>query len=225
MKRDEQGLKNLRTMMKALAVRRTKGPSGVAGRQEQLISVVLTEAERSQYKAVRAHAKEQSRNLSGSGSMQPSYVILQAITRLRLLCSHGRTDVGPDSTASAPAWIQTGSCNQCGSTLLPTSTLGTQSYGSCSHTLCSECYMLHSAFLDTFPTPSSLACLICPEASEADGDSMDWTNTSTGDADIDVDLFDLPSSSYGSSKLARVVSQLLEIDRGCPSVGRSPEKR
>lgn len=94
-KLDERGLENLRLMMKALAIRRTKGASGVSGRSEKLMPVDLSPTERLQYERIRDRAKQLLFESSSSGCSQPSHVILQTILRLRQLCSHGHSNVVP----------------------------------------------------------------------------------------------------------------------------------
>lgn len=223
-KLDERGLKSLRLIMKALAIRRTKGASGVSGRSEKLMPVGLSLTERSQYERIRDRAKQLLES-STSGASHPSHAILQTILQLRQLCSHGHSNVNPGLGVTNLPYNGTDSCNQCGIVILKASTLENSFSGQCGHRLCPDCYVQYTALYDGLSDFSAYACPICDRPSAATEDTMDWANFSHDTADIDIfGDSDLRKPPTTSSKISCVMTQVLEIDRSRRS-DDSSEKR
>ena len=215
-KLDERGLENLRLMMKALAIRRTKGATGVSGRSEKLMPVELSSTERSRYEELRDRAKKLLLESSRTGCSQSSHVILQTILRLRQLCSHGHSNVIPGLDVTELPYTGVNNCNQCGFAISTVSTLEANFNGQCGHRFCSDCYIQYTVLYDALSSSSAQACPICDRPSTVTEDTMDWASgIHNGDDLAMVDAPDAQGSWKPSSKVSRVMSQLLEIDRSC----------
>lgn len=214
-KSDGQGLENLRLVMKAIAIRRTKGATGISGRSEKLVPVELSLTERSQYEGVRNRGKQLLLESSRSGCSQPSPIILKTIFRLRQLCSYGHFDIirGLDNTQLS--YNGTDSCNQCGIDISIISALEAEFHGQCGHRFCHDCYVQYTALHDGFGSPSVQACPLCDMPSAESEETMVWANDNHNGADMHmVDAPDPQDPWITSSKISRVISQLLEIERG-----------
>ncbi|SLM38846.1 Zinc finger, RING/FYVE/PHD-type [Lasallia pustulata] len=217
-KLDERGLENLRLMMKALAIRRTKGATGVSGRSEKLVPVELSPTERSRYTEIRDQAKQFLLESSTSGCSQPSHIILQTLLRLRQLCSHGHSNVIPGLDVKELPYNGMDSCNQCGIPIKTVFTLETNFRGQCGHQFCPDCYAQFTALYDGLSSFSAHACPICDSSSTLTGGTMDWASGIHTAADTHmVDAFEPQKPTTTSSKISTVISQLLEIDRRCRS--------
>lgn len=213
-KLDERGLENLHLLTKAIAIRRTKGTTGVSGRTDKLIPVSLSRTERLQYESIRDRAKQTLLESTIFGCSQASHVILQTILQLRRLCSHGYFDfiAGLDIADLPHNGID--GCNQCGTVIPTTSTLETSFSGQCGHRVCPDCYVQYTAMYDGLSDPSAYGCPICDRSSTVTEDTMDWAHGSHDAADIHmVDASDLQKPPTTSSKISSVMAQLLEIDR------------
>lgn len=225
-KLDERGLENLLLLMKAIAIRRTKGTTGVSGRTDKSMPVSLSPTERSHYESIRGRAKEMLLQSTRLGCSQPSHVILQTILQLRQLCSQGHLDVFSGMNIAHLPHIGIDGCNQCGTFIPTTSKLETSFSDQCGHRVCPDCYLQYTAMYDGLSNPLVYGCPICDRSSTVKKETMDWAHSNHDSADtLMFDASDVQKPATSSSKISSVMSQLLEIDRSRRSDDSSDKRQ
>lgn len=217
-KRDQQGLDNLRLMMKVFSLRRVKTGLGIEPPEERKVMVSLSEQERRQYDEVKAQLFSRLVEMSRSNSSKTSHVVLDGIRRLRQICCSGLTQVVHDARFENQSDIDFSPCNDCGAMIDSVAALHGAFYGQCGHSFCNSCYSTISESVSTLTT--ARGCPICCEVQDI---SADDTMQEDGLL-IDRDPNDYPNRPL-SSKLAAVLNSLAELDRNPPRSLEFPEKR
>ena len=85
-RKEEHALKNLRLVMRTVAIRRPKLSESDCKRSERDVLVELFQAEREQYDSTRTQAR---RTVTRTGNKSSAHTLLSFILRMRQLCSHG----------------------------------------------------------------------------------------------------------------------------------------
>lgn len=217
-KRDQQGLDNLRLMMKVFSLRRVKTGLGIEPPEERKVMISLSEEERRQYDEVKAQLFSRLVEMSRSNSSKTSHVVLDGIRCLRQICCSGLTQVVHDARFENQSAIDFSPCNDCGAMIDSVAALHGAFHGQCGHSFCNSCYSTISESVSTLAT--ARGCPICCEVQDISADDTMQEDCLL----IDRDQNDYPNRPL-SSKLAAVLNSLAELDRNPPRSLEYPEKR
>ena len=210
-KEDERGLLNLRLIMKAIALRRSRKICGNQRRSEYVTWVTLSQAERQQYISTRTQARK---NLLKIGTQTPAHKLLSSIILLRQVCSHGISKRVFTSGLVDQQEPQTRTCNceKCGD-IFPSPLISNRTFkATCRHQLCSECTFEQNTSPDIIDELSPRKCGICNEP----GAVLSHMSMGSTDNDNDVDMnrdermaanIELPS------KIEKVLHNLIKLER------------
>ncbi|CZR69306.1 uncharacterized protein PAC_19206 [Phialocephala subalpina] len=227
-RQDEKGLRNLRLTMRVISLRRGKQQTCNRRRNEYRIPVSLSVDERQRYNSTLIKAQR----LARIGARSCGLIMLQSISALRQLCSHGSlaqflcsdlylNDNNNDHKPPPRATFE--NCDNCHEKFSPPDKIAGVFKGSCGHEICSECVgeQRNSQCLDSIATPSQ--CYICQEPIVA----SDLIDTVSSDNDVDMDRDDaLPPGNMLSSKVEQVLSNLTELqERSDAESCNEPTKR
>ncbi|KAE8440874.1 hypothetical protein EG329_006361 [Mollisiaceae sp. DMI_Dod_QoI] len=225
-RQDEKGLRNLRLTMSVISLRRGKRQTCNRHRNEYMIHVNLSMDERQRYRSTLAEAQRLARTSRNCG-----HIMLQSISALRQLCSHGSleqaicSDLYPadDNNGSKPPPRATSeNCDKCHEEFSPLDKIAGAFKGSCGHEVCSECVdkQRNSQCLDSIATHSQ--CYACQEPIVG----SDLIDAVLSDNDLDMDRNDaLPPVKMLSSKIEQVVSNLIVLqERSYDESGNEPTK-
>lgn len=114
---DEQALKNLRSLMTVVALRRTKAMCQTSRRSDRVEMITLSAMEREQYHLVLARVRHMRFNLARDSP----HTLLSALTKLRRICSHGVLDLSANLEQSVKRSEEISTCRICGDSIpLPT---------------------------------------------------------------------------------------------------------
>ena len=225
-RQDEKGLRNLRSTMGVISLRRGRRQTCNQRRNEEVIPVNLSLDERQYYRSILAEAQRLART---SGKKRGS-IILQSISSLRQLCSHGSAHVpcsnlhpnhnNKYNNSLSPVSVN---CDNCHQNFLHSDSIIGAFKGSCGHKVCPD--FLHEQkngqYLDSITTFSQ--CYVCQEP------IVTSDLTDMGSPDIDIDMGqddDLPLAEVLSSKVEKVLSSLIELKERSPEEsGNGPIKR
>jgi SWI/SNF-related matrix-associated actin-dependent regulator of chromatin subfamily A3 len=218
-KRDQQGLDNLRLMMKVFSLRRVKSGLGIEPPKERKVMVTLSDHERSQYEQIKAQLLSRLVEISSSNSSKTSHVVLDGIRCLRQICCSGLTQIVHEAQLGSQPAVAFSPCNDCGAPVDAVTAQQGAFHGQCGHFFCDNCYSTVCNSMST-STPAR-GCPICGEIQDIPMD------------DTLRDAIFLPSSRIQSdchnrqlsSKLDAVLNSLAELDRTPPKNSEFPEKR
>ena len=218
--KDRKGLENLRLVMQAFCLRRTKKVCQMVPKHEIAISIDLSESERRAYGAIRDQGNRRLSQASRCGTHESGRVVLQTIHRLRQFCSHGQT---VDSASSDLLSETNRTCAQCSVVLSSTLAQESKLHGRYGHVLCQNCY-------DDFTGPGEVSDINPRSYYECDterdllstfqdGEMIDDTNNPSTEEHLDL------HPGFQSTKLLRLMGQLMENEISSFSVTRGPGKR
>jgi SWI/SNF-related matrix-associated actin-dependent regulator of chromatin subfamily A3 len=217
-KRDQQGLDNLRLMMKVFSLRRVKTGLGIEPPEERKVMVSLSEQERRQYDEVKAQLLSRLVEMSRSNSSKTSHVVLEGIRYLRQICCSGLTQAVHEARIGNRPAVDFSPCDDCGAMIDSVAALHGAFHGQCGHSFCDSCYSTISDSVSTLTT--ARGCPICCEVQDVPAD---------GKMQEDGLIFDGNQCDYPdrplSSKLTTVMNSLAELDRTHPRSLEFPEKR
>jgi hypothetical protein len=217
-KRDQQGLDNLRLMMKVFSLRRIKAGLGLQPPEERKVMVSLSDQERRQYDEVKAQLLSRLAEMPKSNSSKTSHVVLEGIRCLRQICCSGLTQVVHEARFENQSAIDISPCNDCGAMIDSVAALHGAFHGQCGHSFCNSCYSTISESVSTITT--ARCCPVCCEVQDIPADDTMQENGL---------LLDKNRNDYSnrplSSKLVAVQSSLAELDRNPPRSLEFPEKR
>ena len=211
-RQDEKGLRNLRSTMGVISLRRGRQQTGNRQRYEEMIHVDLSDDERQRHRLI----LEGAQHLARTTGKKRGHIILQSISALRQLCSHGSAHV-PSSNlhfnnnnryGTPLSRIPSLNCDNCHQNFSHLDKIEGAFNGSCGHKVCSECLdeQKNGQLLDSIATLSQ--CYICQEPTVA----CDLTDMSSPDSDFDMGQDDpLPMANFLSSKIEKVLSNLINL--------------
>lgn len=226
-RRDEKGLRNLRSTMRAISLRRGRRQTCGRHRNEEMVHVNLSVDERQRYSSI----LEEARQIARTTGKKRGKNILQTILSLRQLCSHGSSRVPSsnlhfnDNNRYSTLLSRTPSvnCDNCDQNFSHSDKFEGAFNGSCGHKVCSECLdeQKNGQFLDSVATLSQ--CYVCQEPTVV----CDLTDMSYPDSDFDMEQDDpLPLVNVLSSKIEMVLSNLIKLqERSREENGYEPIKR
>lgn len=217
--RDRKGLENLRLVMQAFCLRRTKKICQMVHKNEIKISINLSESERRAYGALRDQGKYRLSQASRRGSRETGSVLLHTIHCLRQFCSHGQT---LDSASSDLSSETNRTCTHCSVVLSSTLTQEPKLHGRRGHVLCQDCY-------DDFTGPGGIPDVNSQSyyenhserdilSSFQDSEMIDENDNPNTKEHLDL----YPVSQ--STKLLRLMRQLMENEISSFSVTQGPAK-
>ena len=225
-RQDEKGLRNLRSTMGAISLRRGRRQTCSQHRNEEIVHVNLNVDERRRYSSI----LEEARHLARTTGKKRGMNILLSISALRQLCSHGSSRV-PSSNLlfnnnnryDTPLSRTQSVCDNCYQSFSHPDEFEGAFNGSCGHKFCSECLdeQKKGQFIDSVGTLSQ--CYVCQEPTVA----CDLTNMSSPDSDFDMEQDNSqPLVNVLSSKIERVLSHLIKLqERSRQGNGNEPIKR
>lgn len=226
-RQDEKGLRNLRSTMGAISLRRGRRQTCSRHRNEETVSVNLSLDERQRYSSI----LEEAQHLARTTGKKRGKNILQSILALRQLCSHGSSRIPSsnlqfnnnnryDTPLSQDPLVN---CDICDQSFSHPDKFEGQFNGSCGHKVCSECLdeQRKRLFMDSGTTLSQ--CHVCQEPTVA----CDLTDMSSPDNDFDMGQDDpLPLVNVLSSKIEAVLLNLINLqERSREENGHEPIKR
>lgn len=225
-RQDEKGLRNLRSTMGVISLRRGRRQTCNQHRNEEVIPVNLSLDERQYYRSILAEAQR----LARTSGKKRGHIILQSISSLRQLCSHGSAHVpcsnlhpnhnNKYNNSLSPVSVN---CDNCHQNFLHSDSIIGAFNGSCGHKVCPDCLheQKNGQYLDSITTFSQ--CYVCQEPIVA----SDLTDMGSPDNDIDMGQDDdLPLAEVLSSKMEKVLSSLIELqERSHEESGNGPIKR
>jgi SNF2 family DNA or RNA helicase len=214
-KLDEEGLINLRQMMKVFQIRRVKTEMKLSRVTPHLVTVSLPNQERRQYEQIKSALLMQLAELSKTKSSRSSIATLQGIRELRRMCCDGLALQAPyeNHAAYISATSPEMSCNNC-SQKVDERVLRSIFHGQCGHVFCKACYTsssIGSPEQEATESPA-VSCPICGSADEANC-FLDGTLESVR-KDLVLGVPHSPEPSIGnfvSAKITTVVSKLAEL--------------
>lgn len=218
LKRDEQGLVNLRHMMRVFQIRRMKADMKLGHITPHTVIVALSNQERNQYEATRVALLEKLAELSPTKSSSSSITVLQGIRELRRMCCDGHALQVP--TQNRDAELSTSDlnieCSECG-LVVEEHVRRSIFHGQCGHVLCEACYDSSSSGRDGEEDGASveICCPICG-AMEEEATPSGGENALSAPNNCVVGASYLPEPRTGtfvSAKIANVVSKLSELHR------------
>ena len=218
--KDRKGLENLRLVMQAFCLRRTKNVCQMVHKQEITISIDFSESERRAYGAILDRGKYQLSQASRRGTPESGRVLLHTIHRLRQFCSHGQT---VDSASSDHLSETNRTCAHCSVVLSSTLVEEPKLHGRRGHDFCRDCY-------DDFTGPGGVPDINLQSyhgnhserdmfSNLQDSEMIDDTNDSGTKEHLDL------HPGFQSTKLLRLMGQLMENEISSFSVTQGPAKR
>lgn len=140
-------------LLDSLCLRRTKERLHLPGRQDKVVEIELSQAERRQYDDTKMMMKNYIQQKAGVYQRHNTFSMFQAVLQLRILCNHGTFQnphvVGGkmsqrDMREAAVSALGQNSETVCSECKLPMPVLGSNRIQNnflehCSHVLCSEC--------------------------------------------------------------------------------------
>ena len=218
--KDRKGLENLRLVMQAFCLRRTKKVCQMVRKQEFTISIDLSESERRAYGTIRDQGKYLLSQASRRGSPESGRVLLHTIHRLRQFCSHGQT---VDSASSDLLSETNKTCAHCSVVLSSTLAKEPKLHERRGHDFCQDCY-------DDFTGPGGVPDINSQSyygnhserdmfSTLPDSEMIDDTNDSGTKEHLDL------HPVFQSTKLLRLMGQLMENEISSFSVTQGPAKR
>ncbi len=223
---DEQGLVNLRLMMRAVTLRRSKVACEPRRRIEEVVSVALSQTERHHYTSIRS----QARTFLRTGARTSSINLLSFIVRLRQVCSHGilGNSCGPVPAAFAlnlGSVIKARNCSKCGDALPLEAVLRGSFESTCIHQLCSECAFDQDLISARIDDVSISKCSLCESVLAEPRLDLERASSASGDDDLDVDGDETcEPQAKRSSKIDKVMKKLVELEYSSPNA-HFPVKR
>lgn len=226
-RQDEKGLRNLRSTMGAISLRRGRRQTCSRDRNEEVVHVNLSVDERQRYASI----LEEAQHLARTTGKKRGKNILQSILALRQLCSHGSSRVlssnlhFKNNNRYGTPLLQSpsGNCDYCDQSLSQPDKFEWAFNGSCGHKVCYECLeeQRNGQYLDSVATISR--CCVCQEPTAA----CELTDMSSPDSDFDMGQDDpLPLVNVLSSKIETVLSNLINLqERSREENGLEPIKR
>lgn len=112
-RRDEQALKNLRSLMTVVALRRTKAICHAQCRSDRVEVITLSAMEREQYHLTLS----QVRKFRSNSARDSPHTLLSAITNLRQICSHGILGLTADLKHIIQRPEEFSTCRVCGDSI------------------------------------------------------------------------------------------------------------
>ena len=217
--RDRKGLENLRLVMQAFCLRRTKKVCQMVHQNEITISIDLSESERRAYGAIRDQGNYRLSQASRRGTHESGRVLLHTIHCLRQFCSHGQT---LDSAPSDHLSETNRTCTHCSVVLSSTLAQEPKLCGRRGQILCQDCY---GDFTGPGGAPDINSQSYYEDHSERD------ILSSFQDSEM-IDKNDNPSTKehlnlhpgFQSTKLLRLMGQLMENEISS-SKTQGPAKR
>ena len=218
--RDRKGLENLRLVMQAFCLRRTKKVCQMVYKNEITISIDLSESERRAYGAIREQGKDRLSQASRRGTHESGRVLLHTIHCLRQFCSHGQTV----DSASSDLFSETNRmCTHCSVALSLTLAQEPKLHGRRGHVLCRDCY-------DDFAGPGGAPDINSQSTYEnhserdifsmfQDSEMMDENDNPSTKEHLDL------HPGFRSTKLLRLMGQLIENEISSSSETQGPAKR
>ena len=218
--RDRKGLENLRLVMQAFCLRRTKKVCQMVHKHEITISIDPSKSERRAYDAIRGQGEYQLSQASRRGTHESGRVLLHTIHRLRQFCSHGQT---VDSASSDLLSETNRTCAHCSVVLSSTLAQLPKLQGRHDHVLCQDCY-------DDFTGPGGAPDINSQSYYENHSERDLFSTVQGGEM---MNEHDNPSTKehldlhpgFQSTKLLRLMGQLMENEISSFSVTQGPAKR
>ena len=218
--RERKGLENLRLVMQAICLRRTKKVCRMVHKNETTINIDLSEPERHAYNAIRDQGKYRLLQASRRGTHESGRVLLHTIHCLRQFCSHGLT---VDSASSDLLSETNRTCTHCSVVISSTLAQEPKLHGRRGQVLCQDCY-------DDFTGPGGIPDINSQSyyenhserdilSSFQDSEIIDDNNNPSTKEYLDVD------PGFQSTKLLRLMRQLMENEISSFSVTQGPAKR
>ena len=218
--RDRKGLENLRLVMQAVCLRRTKKVCQMVHKNEITISIDLSESERRAYGALRDRGDYRLSQASRLGTGETGRVLLHTIHCLRQFCSHGQiVDSAPSDLLSET----NRTCTHCSVVLSSILAQEPKPHGRRGHSLCQDCY-------DDFTGPGGIPDINSQSYYENHSERDILSSFQNSEM---VDENDNPSTKehldlhlgFQSTKLLRLMGQLMENEISSFSVTQGPAKR
>ena len=218
--KDRKGLENLRLVMQAFCLRRTKKVCQMVHKNEKTVNIDLSESERRAYGAIRDQGKYRLSQASRRGTHESGRVLLHTIHCLRQFCSHGQT---VDSASSDILSETNRICTHCSVIFSATPSQELKLRGSRGHVLCQDC---HDDYTGPGGTPDINSQSYYGNHSERDVVSsfQDSEMIHENDNPSTKEHLDL-HPGFQSTKLLRLMGQLMENEISSFSVTQGPAKR
>lgn len=219
---DRIGLDNLRLMMQNFSLRRVKDLKTFPGRQDRVVSVILSDFERLQYDGTRKQAVTKLSKMVYLNRSKTSHIVLQTILRLRQICCHGLKNPYNERSVEISRPQQAKECDSCQTTAM--CDYNSQKYfiGRCGHTYCQSCHLhLH----ESIGNHSLQAEGICPTCGDTQGTVDDATYTEEAEMALKIDEAQNDQAFQLSSKLTQVLHKLISLDQTARKDPSLSEKR
>lgn len=150
--RRRKACERLVLLIDSLCLRRTKDLLHLPGREDKVVSIILTEREKRQYESTKSIMDRSMRQSSGLYEHNNMFGMFQAILQLRIFCNHGtfqrhfswNTVSQRDMREAAISALGQNGETRCSGCKLPMPVLGSNRIHNifvedCAHVLCSEC--------------------------------------------------------------------------------------
>lgn len=210
--RDDRALDNLRVLMMAVALRRSRDSVMKRTRSDVEVAVALSDAERGQYESIRTKAHEIILSVEKSVA---AHNLLSYILHLRQLCSHGLYE-RPARSESADAYGSLSSspvCNKCLEPLPPDLVSQSNVVKSDESTYCLECAAEQTSTPDLITDSPSLSSNKHDKGNLTIHLDMSVSSVIEDD-DVNMDLNEPVAVEPGfSSKVHSVISNLVKLEQ------------
>ena len=208
-RRDERALKNLRSLMTVVALRRTKAICHAQCRSDRVEVITLSAAEREQYHSTLSRIRKMRSNSARSSP----HTLLSSITKLRQICSHGVLGLTADLERSVQRAEEFSICRVCGDSIpLPMSQYE-ELYGDQGMGLCHDC---------TLDPDQDISLVLPGTALSNESKSRPFTSNvgidgeilriACGENSVQQDKVSATTLKY-SSKLEKVLLNLIGLQR------------
>jgi SWI/SNF-related matrix-associated actin-dependent regulator of chromatin subfamily A3 len=163
------GFKNLRTLLKAICIRRTRNLLHLMEPRIVEYKLHLSPAEHSRYLQIgESYRQAIDDAVCGKNPSEAYRTIFQALLKLRMLCNHGTCDATSvnDEADDTLALLQEGSasCARCGIEVISDEAekdFLSEQLPACSHVVCEGCIQQYQEDLQRPNEGSEAACPVC----------------------------------------------------------------
>lgn len=211
-KKRPEGIKNLRSIMETISLRRNKQNCNIPQKYVETITVLLSVPERQRYNLIEREAlfESETSELPNRGTIH-----WRAMLKKRQLCSYGIYGSDVDQIMAS----MQKKCDGCQKDL----SLEVSMRGQCGHLFCRECLETHN--LD-MKASTCQTCPTCGDYLTVNGEGNEGiVEQEITSMTADDDALLKSSDSHKSSKLETIVSRLIELDGRPVTDGRGPHKR
>ena len=217
---DEQALKNLRSLMTVVALRRTKAMCQTPRRSDRVEMITLSAMEREQYHLILSRVRDMRFNLARDSP----HTLLSALTKLRRICSHGVLDPSANLEQSVKRSEEISTCRVCGDGIPLPTRQREELYDDQGMKLCHDCSLDPNYDTSLFFTSTTVSNKSKSE-SLSGNIGIDGEILITACSENNVQLDEVSAVTIKcSSKLEKVLSNLIGLQRVLND-DRTPVKR